>query len=71
MTRPASVPMTQRQPAWRKSTFCQSGECAEVAADDGEIAIRSTRAPSDVVRFTVAEWQALIAGIKAGEFNPR
>jgi hypothetical protein len=59
----------QRPLAWRKSTFCQSGECAEVATDDGEIALRSTRAPEEVVRFTVPEWQALVAGIKAGEFG--
>ena len=69
MARQASTPTTQRPPAWRKSSFCQSGECAEVAADDGEIAVRSTRAPADIVRFTTAEWHALVAGIRAGEFS--
>ncbi len=68
MAGPASLP-TQRQAGWRKSSFCQSGECAEVLTEDGEIRLRSTRAPADVVSFTVAEWQALIAGVKADEFT--
>jgi hypothetical protein len=54
--------------AWRKSSFCQNGECAEVAQQDGEIVLRSTRSPADVVRLTAAEWQALVKGMQAGEF---
>jgi hypothetical protein len=56
-------------PAWRKATFCQSGECAEVAEEDGEILLRSTRAPGIVIRLTAAEWRAFTNGMAAGEFS--
>jgi uncharacterized protein DUF397 len=53
---------------WRRSSFCQNGECAEVAEHDGEVMLRSSRSPKDVVRLTSAEWQAFANGIRAGEF---
>jgi hypothetical protein len=55
---------------WHKSSFCQNGECAEVAVrGDGEILLRSSREPERVVRLTAAEWQALVKGVQAGEFS--
>jgi Domain of unknown function (DUF397) len=54
---------------WRKASICQDGECAEIAREDEEILLRSTRAPADVVRLTGTELQALIRGIEAGEFD--
>jgi Domain of unknown function (DUF397) len=63
MRRPESAP------AWRTASFCQSGECAEVAEQGGEVLLRSTRAPDVVVRLTGTEWQALTKGIAAGEFS--
>jgi hypothetical protein len=61
-----------RQPqvvAWRKSSFCQNSECAEVGEQGGEVILRSTRSPGEVTRLTAAEWQALVKGIQAGEFE--
>lgn len=55
--------------AWRKSSFCQNGECAEVAQEGAEIVVRSTRLPKNMTRLTGAEWQALVKGIQAGEFQ--
>jgi Domain of unknown function (DUF397) len=58
-----------RTEVWRKSSFCQNGECAEVSVlTDGEILLRSSREPDRVVRLTSAEWEALVKGIRAGEF---
>jgi hypothetical protein len=57
------------QPAWRKSSFCQAGECVEVAMQDGVVVLRSTRAPDAVVRFTRDEWRAFAIGMQAGEFG--
>ncbi len=54
---------------WRKASFCQRSECAEITRQNGEILIRSTRAPDRVVRFTGAEWHAFTRGIRAGEFR--
>jgi hypothetical protein len=53
---------------WRRPSFCQNGECAEIAKVDGMIALRSSTAPGNVVRYTPKEWQALVQAIKAGEF---
>jgi hypothetical protein len=65
--------MTQLNPQpqvanWRRSSFCQNGECAEVGQQGGEVILRSTRSPGDVVRLTHSEWQALVRGVQAGEF---
>lgn len=54
--------------AWRRPSYCQGGECAEVARVDGMIALRSSTAPGSVVRYTADEWRALVQAIKAGEF---
>jgi hypothetical protein len=54
--------------AWRRSRYCQGGECAEIAKFGNVIALRSSTAPSSVVRYTAEEWQALVRAIKAGEF---
>jgi hypothetical protein len=64
---PSAIP--QRETMWRKSSFCQQGECAEVALVNGEVIIRSTRLPAETVSFTVAEWQAFLVGVRAREFD--
>jgi len=53
---------------WRRPSYCQGGECAEVAKQDDMIALRSSTAPGRVVLYTIDEWQALVRAIKAGEF---
>jgi hypothetical protein len=58
----------QPAPAWRRPSYCAGGECAEIAKLDGMIALRSSAAPGSVVRYTAAEWQALVQAIRAGEF---
>jgi hypothetical protein len=54
--------------AWRKSSFCQNGECAEISQQGEDIVLRSTRSPRDEVRLTAGEWRALVKGVQAGEF---
>jgi hypothetical protein len=54
---------------WRTSSYCQNSECAEVARQDDEILIRSTRQSDDAVRLTLEEWRAFARGIQAGEFE--
>jgi hypothetical protein len=62
----------QLQPGvWRRSSFCQASECAEIAVRDGEILVRSSREPEREVRLTTDEWQAFVKGIQAGEFPAR
>ncbi len=57
-------------PAWRKSSFCASGECVEVAEHDGMIVLRDSKEPrGGMLRYTTEEWQSFVRGIKAGEFD--
>ncbi len=58
-----------KQAAWRKSSFCMSGECAELAHEDGMILLRSSLARRKVVAYTQEEFRALRLGIQAGEFD--
>jgi hypothetical protein len=60
---------------WRKSSFSgengNGGGCVEVALlPNGGVAVRDTKdrglAPH---RFTGAEWDAFVAGVRAGEFD--
>lgn len=58
------------QPAWRKASFCQSGECVEVAEVDGMIVLRDSKRPDgSVLHYTADEWRFFVHGIKAGEFD--
>jgi Domain of unknown function (DUF397) len=65
------LPVTQLE--WRRSSFCGShGSCVEVAETvGGGIAIRHGEAPGtgSVLFFSRDEWEAFVAGVKAGEFG--
>ncbi len=57
------------EPQWRKSSFCAAGECAEVSKQGDLIVLRNSTVPGAEVRYSVAEWQALVAGLRGGEFD--
>lgn len=58
------------QPDWRKATFCQSGECVEVAQQNGMIVLRDSKRPGRrPQRYTTEEWDSFVRGVKAGEFD--
>jgi len=56
---------------WRKSTFSANGSCVEVARNlPGIIAVRDSKDPDGpALVFTLAEWDAFAAGVRAGEFD--
>ncbi|MEO3809618.1 DUF397 domain-containing protein [Sphaerisporangium sp. B11E5] len=55
---------------WRSATRCNTGNCVEVAATDGWIAVRDSKDPSNpALLYTESEWQAFIEGAKNGEFD--
>jgi hypothetical protein len=57
---------------WRRSTFSgNQGNCVEVAElPDGGRAVRDSKNPTGpVIAYTAAEWDAFLAGVKAGEFD--
>jgi hypothetical protein len=58
---------------WRRSSMCgQHGSCVEVAeTPDGGVAIRDGEAAGagPLLFFSRDEWDAFVAGVKAGEFG--
>ena len=58
---------------FRRSSFCSSGGCVEVALlADGRVAVRDGKNPErDPQFYSAAEWQDFIAGVKNGEFDIR
>ena len=55
---------------WRKSTFCASTGCVEVARHTDSLLVRdSKRLDSPVLTFSNAEWGAFVREIKNGNLN--
>jgi Domain of unknown function (DUF397) len=57
---------------WRRSGACSGADstCVEVAVSGHEVAVRDSKDPGGpTLRFTAAEWQAFLAGVRAGEFD--
>lgn len=59
---------------WRKSSFSggdNGNGCVEVAfLPTGEVAVRDTKDRTlPAHRYTAAEWDAFVAGVRAGEFD--
>jgi uncharacterized protein DUF397 len=54
---------------WKRSSKCADSACLEVARFKGEILVRNSQRPAELVRFTVAEWTAFTAGVKIGDFD--
>lgn len=51
------------------SSFCTFGECAQVGrTEHGDVVVSSTRLLGRV-HFSAAEWEAFLAGVRAGEFD--
>jgi predicted secreted Zn-dependent protease len=61
-----------KEDEWVRSSECDAGSCVEVLVDDNLIFVRSSEAGQlgpAAQFFTVLEWRAFIAGVKAGEFD--
>jgi Domain of unknown function (DUF397) len=55
---------------WHKSTHSGANGCVEVAFVDGNVAVRDSKdRKGPVLRFTIAEWQAFLNGVRDGEFE--
>jgi hypothetical protein len=56
--------------SWRKASFCASGECVEVAQQDGVIILRDSVQPQgNMLRYAAREWRSFVGTIKAGELD--
>jgi Domain of unknown function (DUF397) len=57
--------------SWRKSSASGSGDCVEVAAQDGHVLLRdSKREHLRALMFTFSEWDAFLSGARSGRFDP-
>jgi len=56
---------------WRTSSFSgNQGNCVEARFDGEMVHLRDTKDRSKPEHvFTIAEWKAFVAGVKAGEFE--
>ena len=62
--------MPERELHWIKATSSMTnGACIELARDGDLIALRNSRIPEKVHRYTRAELAAFLNGAKRGEFD--
>ncbi len=62
--------MENSQLEWFKSSLSAAGNCVEAAPlPDGGMAVRNSREPHRMIRFTAGEWDAFVGGAKNGEFD--
>lgn len=56
---------------YRKSSHSVTGgnKCVGVAVEKNTVKIINTVEKGSIVRFTLDEWEAFIAGVKDGEFD--
>lgn len=56
--------------SWHRSSFCADQACVEVAAQRNHVYLRNTADSAGIiVRYTRAEWEAFVLGMKAGDFD--
>ena len=57
--------------AWEKSSLSfANGNCVQIADLGGEIGVRNSRNPDGpILRFSIHEWHAFLAGARNGEFD--
>jgi Domain of unknown function (DUF397) len=54
---------------WIKASSCATYHCVELACDGDMIAMRDSKNPTAVQRYTCAEFAAFLDGAKKGEFD--
>ena len=55
---------------WRKSSFCNTNSCVEVAVLDSHVAMRDAKQQTQsALFFTKAEWGAFLEGARNDEFD--
>jgi hypothetical protein len=57
------------EPAFRRASFCASGECVEVAQRDGMIILRDSVRPHSMLHYAVSDWGSFVRNIKSGKLD--
>ena len=62
--------MRKDSSGFRKSSFSARGQrCVSVAHVGERVLVKHSKQRTPVLDFTKAEWDAFVAGVKAGEFD--
>jgi len=72
LTQYASANSAHSDSHWVKSSLSfANGDCVEVASlPDGRVGVRDSKdTAGPVLRFTAAEWEAFVGGVRNGEFD--
>lgn len=56
-------------PKWRKSSFCDHGNCVEVAGDGAAVRVRNTTRPERQLAFDRGSWQDLLRDIRGSRLD--
>lgn len=54
---------------WRRSSYCDTNSCVEVASIDGAVRVRNSQDPARDVAFTRREWLLFARAVRDGEFD--
>lgn len=54
---------------WAKAKRCEALACVEVAEEYGNIGVRNSKVPGEIVWFDAEEWSMFVSGVKAGDFD--
>jgi Domain of unknown function (DUF397) len=56
--------------AWRRSTASGGTNCVEVSVTGESVLMRHSQGPQGpVLKFSLAEWEAFLTGVRNGEFD--
>ena len=55
---------------FRTSSFCLGGECVAVSVTREGVEVAVSSDPDRALHFSAPEWEAFLAGVRAGEFDP-
>jgi len=67
----ATAYLTVGELCWRKaSRSANNGECVEVAATPGEIAVRDSKNPDGhILWYSAPSWQSFLSQVRQGSFG--
>jgi hypothetical protein len=54
---------------WRRSSWCESSQCVEVALVGSDVLLRDSKNSDQVLRVARTDWTAFVEGVRAGEFD--
>lgn len=54
---------------WVRPRKCEATACVEVTSEYGNIGVRNSKVPGEIVWFDSDEWLVFIHGVKAGDFD--